>query len=45
MIADIMVKEIEGSVKISIKDAGHIMNIDKPEEFNKAVSDFINNLK
>ena len=44
-IADIMEKEIAGSVKISIKDAGHIMNMDKPEEFNKAISDFIIKLK
>lgn len=43
-IADIMEKEIEGSKKVSIKGAGHLMNMDKPEEFNKLVKDFINSL-
>ena len=40
-IADIMEKEIAGSRKISIKDAGHIMNMDKPEEFNAELIKFI----
>jgi 3-oxoadipate enol-lactonase len=43
-IADIMEKEIEGSIKVSIKDAGHLMNMDKPDEFNKIISEFIDNL-
>jgi 3-oxoadipate enol-lactonase len=43
-VADIMEKEIEGSKKVVMKDAGHCMNIDKPEEFNKLVIDFIKNL-
>lgn len=45
VIADIMEKEIEGSRKISIKDAGHLMNMDKPEEFNAEVIKFIKGLK
>ena len=43
--ADIMEKEIAGSVKISIKDAGHIMNMDKPDEFNRLISEFIDKVK
>jgi len=41
-IADIMEREIAGSRKISVTDAGHIMNMDKPEEFNAEVIKFIN---
>ncbi|MBN2366854.1 MAG: alpha/beta hydrolase [Calditrichaeota bacterium] len=44
-IADIMEREIAGSKKISVKDAGHIMNMDKPEEFNAEIIKFINSLK
>jgi 3-oxoadipate enol-lactonase len=44
-IADIMEKEISGSRKVVMKEAGHIMNMDKPEEFNRYISDFIDNLK
>lgn len=44
-IAEIMEKEIPGSVKISIKDAGHVMNMDKPKEFNNIISEFIKKLK
>jgi pimeloyl-ACP methyl ester carboxylesterase len=40
-----MEKEIVGSNKISIEDAGHIMNMDKPEEFNKTISEFIDKIK
>ncbi|HOW10596.1 MAG TPA: alpha/beta hydrolase [Bacteroidales bacterium] len=44
-IADIMEKEISGSVKVSIKGAGHIMNMDKPLEFNRLISDFVSGIK
>jgi pimeloyl-ACP methyl ester carboxylesterase len=44
-IADIMEKGISGSRKVVMKEAGHIMNMDKPEEFNRYISDFIDNLK
>lgn len=44
-IADIMEKEISGSRKVAMKEAGHIMNMDKPEKFNRYILDFINNLK
>jgi len=44
-VAAIIAKEIPGAKLISIKDAGHIMNMDKPEEFNKAISEFIDKKK
>ena len=44
-IADIMDIDIPNSTKISINGAGHLMNMDKPEEFNKAISDFIAKLR
>jgi pimeloyl-ACP methyl ester carboxylesterase len=44
-IAGIMAKEIPGAKLISIKAAGHIMNMDKPKEFNKMISGFIDKVK
>lgn len=44
-IADRMETEISGSNKISMKDAGQIMNMDKPDEFNKLIINFISILK
>jgi pimeloyl-ACP methyl ester carboxylesterase len=44
-VASSMAKEIPGAKLISIKGAGHIMNMDQPEEFNKAVEEFIDKLK
>ena len=44
-IAEIMKKEIVDSELVSIKDAGHMMNMEKPEEFNKVVVRFINKLE
>ena len=44
-IAEIMENDIQNSSKISIKGAGHLMNMDKPEEFNKLISDFVESLK
>ena len=44
-VAAIITKEISGAKLISIKGAGHIMNMDKPEEFNKAISEFIDKVK
>jgi len=44
-IADIMMKEIAGAKLISIKNAGHIMNMDNDKEFNKAISEFIDKIK
>jgi len=44
-VAAIILKEIPTAKLISIKGAGHIMNMDKPEEFNKAVAEFIDKRK
>ena len=44
-IADLMEEKIAGSKKVTIKDAGHMMNMDKPEEFNQLITDFIANVK
>lgn len=43
-ISDLMDKKIPHSKKVVISDSGHIMNIDKPDEFNKLVLDFIGEL-
>jgi pimeloyl-ACP methyl ester carboxylesterase len=40
-IAAILDKEIPNSTLISLKGAGHMVNMDKPKEFNKAISEFI----
>ena len=44
-IADMMKENIVGSKKVTIKDAGHAMNMDKSEEFNRLVTEFIKNIK
>jgi pimeloyl-ACP methyl ester carboxylesterase len=44
-VAAIMIKQMKHVRLVSIKTAGHIMNMDNPEEFNKAVEKFISNLK
>ena len=43
-VAVIIVKEIAGAKLISVKGAGHIMNMDKPRKFNKAIFKFIRKL-
>ena len=43
-IADIIVKEIPNAKLISLKKAGHIMNMDQAQEFNKQVSSFIDEI-
>ena len=44
-VAAILAKGISGAKLISIKHAGHMMNMDQPKEFNKAISDFIDRVK
>ena len=44
-LVDLMIEKIPGAKLISIKGAGHIMNMDKAGEFNKAVSEFLDNIK
>ena len=43
-IADLMERDIPNSQKVVFKNASHLMNIDKPDEFNKLVLDFIGGL-
>ena len=40
-VATTLAKGIQDAKLVSIKGAGHIMNMDKPEQFNKAISKFI----
>lgn len=44
-VADLKEAEIEGSKKITIQNAGHVMNVDKPDEFNSEIISFIGSLK
>ncbi len=44
-VAARMAQEIPGAKLVSIKTAGHIMNVDNPFEFNKALTVFIDKLK
>jgi pimeloyl-ACP methyl ester carboxylesterase len=44
-IAEIMGRKIKGSEVIAIQDAGHMMNIEKPEEFNTTLLNFINSIE
>jgi pimeloyl-ACP methyl ester carboxylesterase len=43
-MADLMEKEIAGAKKVSIRGAGHYMNIDKPKEFNGILVKFIRDI-
>lgn len=43
-VADLMEQKIPNSVKIEFTDAGHVMNVDYPEKFNRLVLDFIEGL-
>jgi len=42
--ADLMEQKIPHSKKVVISDSGHAMHIDRPDEFNKLVLDFIGDL-
>jgi len=44
-VADILAKGIPNAKLVSIKGAGHIMNMDRPKEFNKMVSEFVDKIK
>jgi len=44
-VAKIMANEIQGAKLVSIRGAGHIMNMDKPEKFNKVIYQYISQLK
>jgi len=40
-IASLVLKGIPGSRKVVIKGAGHMVNMEKPEEFNEVVGEFL----
>jgi 3-oxoadipate enol-lactonase len=40
-IASLLLKGIPGSRKVVIKGAGHMVNMEKPEEFNEVVGEFL----
>ena len=44
-IVDIIEKNVAGTKKVIIKDAAHMLNMEKPDEFNKIVLDFLSELK
>ena len=44
-LGNLMAKEIPNSKLVSLKNAGHIMNMDQPVEFNKLISEFIDKIK
>jgi pimeloyl-ACP methyl ester carboxylesterase len=41
---DYMAARIPGATKVVIEGAGHAANLDRPEEFNRAVGDFLRTL-
>jgi len=44
-IADLLEEKIQNAEKIVILEAGHIMNMEKPDEFNRAVMDFLTKIE
>ena len=44
-VAEIMERKIPVSKIVSLEKAGHIMNVDKPDEFNEVLVKFIKNLE
>ncbi len=44
-IADLLEQTVPNSKKVQIAGAGHVMNLEKPDEFNKAVLGFLSGLK
>ena len=41
VIADLILANIAGAKKVVIQGAGHIVSMEKPDEFNKVVTDFL----
>lgn len=44
-IAGVLELHITTIKKVEIKDTGHLPNLDKPDEFNKIMLEFLNNNK
>jgi len=43
-ITDTLISKIAGAKKVVIYGAGHHVNMENPKEFNRVVTDFLNNL-
>ncbi|HZS77422.1 MAG TPA: alpha/beta hydrolase [Ktedonobacteraceae bacterium] len=43
-IVDILAKEIPGAQKVVMRDTAHVPNMEKPDEFNRIVLDFLQSL-
>lgn len=41
-IADVLITHIKGAKKVIINEAAHLLNMEKPEEFNQIVREFLN---
>jgi pimeloyl-ACP methyl ester carboxylesterase len=44
-VADLQEERIQGATKVVIPDAGHIMNMQRPDEFNRVVLDFFHAIR
>jgi pimeloyl-ACP methyl ester carboxylesterase len=44
-ITDVLTTRIQGAKKCIIKEAAHLLNMEKPEEFNQAVAEFLKKVK
>jgi pimeloyl-ACP methyl ester carboxylesterase len=44
-IAEKLNKEIKNSSRIEIKGAAHLVNMEKPEEFNRIIINYVKNFK
>ena len=40
-IVDVLVSEVPGAQRAVISEAAHMVNMEKPEEFNKVVLEFL----
>ena len=43
-IGDIIVQQVPGARKVMIQDVAHMVNMEKPEEFNALVLEFLGGL-
>ncbi len=43
--SELMRREIRGSRLVTIEGAGHVSNLERPEEFSRALTDFLNSLE
>jgi pimeloyl-ACP methyl ester carboxylesterase len=43
--AHLISREIPGAKEVVIKDADHMVNLEKPREFNRALASFLRGLK